>query len=100
MSNQKVSAGALHKLPDDVKKMILSDPKIHKLWEDITPLARNEWICWMTSGAMAETRTKRIKVGKDKMQKGERRPCCWQGCPHREGSNTAKYFKKVPDFKG
>lgn len=78
----KVSDGNIHKLPDDVKEMILKTPKVHQLWEDITPLARSEWICWMTSGAKAETRIKRIEVGKSKMLGGMRRPCCWQGCPH------------------
>lgn len=97
---QTIPGGTAHSLPDDVKKMLQSDAKILELWEGITPLARNEWLCWMTSGARVETRAKRIAVGKSKMQSGEQRPCCWQGCPHREGSNTAKYFKKLPANNG
>lgn len=73
----------MHKLPNDFKAAILAEAKAVELWQDITPLARNEWICWVTSGAKAETRVKRIKVGLDKMRKGERRPCCWAGCIHR-----------------
>ncbi len=78
-----IADGTVHKMPDDLKKAIVSDKKVLALWQGITPLARNEWICWVTSGAKAETRVKRIKVGMDKMQRGERRPCCWIGCTHR-----------------
>ena len=80
----KLLNGAIHKLPDDFSKAILTDKKVEGLWQDITPLARNEWICWVTSTKKSETRTKRISVGLDKMRKGMRRPCCWEGCPHRD----------------
>jgi uncharacterized protein YndB with AHSA1/START domain len=53
------------------------------VWEDITPLARNEWICWVTSGKKAETRGIRIKKALSKLKGGMRRPCFWTGCPHR-----------------
>jgi uncharacterized protein YdeI (YjbR/CyaY-like superfamily) len=72
-----------HQLPRDFKKAIDSVPKVKALWADITPLAKNEWICWVTSGKKEETRVKRIAVGIDKMRGGMRRPCCWAGCPHR-----------------
>jgi hypothetical protein len=75
--------GTIHKLPDDMKKAILGDKKMLQMWQDITPLARNEWICWTVTCAKAETRAKHIVVMKDKMHKGERRPCCWVGCIHR-----------------
>ncbi len=83
MSTNKISGGTVHTLPADVKKVILSIPKIFDIWEDITPLARNEWICWITSAKKGETRERRIKIMLDKFKKGERRPCCWAGCPHR-----------------
>jgi len=51
--------------------------------EDITPLARNEWICWVISGKKAETRNIRIKKGLSKLRGGMRRPCCWAGWIHR-----------------
>lgn len=79
----KISSGTVHKLPDDFKKVIVSTPKVFNLWEDITPLARNEWICWVTSGKLAETRVIRIKKAISKMKGGMRRPCCWAGCTHR-----------------
>jgi uncharacterized protein YdeI (YjbR/CyaY-like superfamily) len=76
-------AGPVHKLPADFRKAIDADAKVKGVWDDITPLARNEWICWVTSAKQAETRQRRIDVGLDKMRKGMRRPCCWPGCPHR-----------------
>ena len=83
MTQKTVATGVVHPLPSDFKKAIVSSPKVHTLWEDITPLARNEWICWVTSGAKAETRIIRIEKALSKMKGGMRRPCCWAGCPHR-----------------
>ena len=78
-----MAGGTVHTLPADLKKAIVEVPKVAALWQDITPLARNEWICWVTSGAKAETRGIRIEKGISKMKGGMRRPCCWAGCPHR-----------------
>ncbi len=75
--------GTVHTLPADVRQMLMANPKVRALWEDITPLARNEWICWITSGAKVETRAIRLKKTLSKMKGGMRRPCCWAGCPHR-----------------
>lgn len=82
-SNVKIPGGTVHKMPEDLKEKLLADPKMLAVWQDITPLARNEWICWITSAKQAETRSRRIKVGESKMKGGMRRPCCWVGCPHR-----------------
>jgi uncharacterized protein YdeI (YjbR/CyaY-like superfamily) len=84
MLTQELSEGTVHKLPPDMQKAILADKKILEMWEDITPLARNEWICWTTTVAKPETRVKHIRVMRDKMHKGMRRPCCWSGCSHRD----------------
>jgi uncharacterized protein YdeI (YjbR/CyaY-like superfamily) len=73
----------LHRLPADFKKAIRSSPQAFALWQNITPLAKNEWICWVTSGKKRETRDIRIKKGISKLGSGMRRPCCWAGCPHR-----------------
>ncbi len=83
MNTKKTSSGAVHRLPEDLREAMLSVPKVQALWEDITPLARNEWICWVTSGKKAETRTIRIQKALSKLKGGMRRPCCWAGCPHR-----------------
>ncbi len=81
--NKKISNGTVHKTPHDVQDILISKPKFLKIWEDITPLSRNEWICWIESAKKQETRERRIKIMLDKLSKGERRPCCWAGCPHR-----------------
>lgn len=73
----------LHHLPVDFKRALADVPRARAIWEDITLLARNEWICWITSGKKQETRTIRIKKALSKLASGMRRPCCWAGCPHR-----------------
>jgi len=80
---QKLEGGTVHPLPTDFREAIELDDTVAALWTAITPLARNEWICWVTSPKQEATRTRRIAVGIDKMRKGMRRPCCWPGCPHR-----------------
>jgi uncharacterized protein YdeI (YjbR/CyaY-like superfamily) len=83
MVRQPIASGTVHRMPPDLRKAIDSDAVVRELWAMITPLARNEWICWVTSAKKDETRNRRIEVGLDKMRKGMRRPCCWPGCPHR-----------------
>jgi uncharacterized protein YdeI (YjbR/CyaY-like superfamily) len=83
MPAKGISSGTIHKIPSDLQNAVLSVPKVKALWEDVTPLARNEWICWVISGKKAETRNIRIEKAISKMKGGMRRPCCWAGCPHR-----------------
>jgi uncharacterized protein YdeI (YjbR/CyaY-like superfamily) len=83
MTKKEIAGGVVHEMPADFQKAIASDSKVLSLWQDITPLARNEWICWVISAKQSATRERRVAVGLDKMRKGMRRPCCWAGCPHR-----------------
>ena len=83
MTKKAAATGMVHTVPADFRKAIQSDEVVKDVWADITPLARNEWICWVTSAKQEDTRKRRITVGLDKMRKGMRRPCCWAGCPHR-----------------
>lgn len=78
-----ISDGTVHKVPDDLRDVLAHDTAMLERWNDITPLARNEFVCWITSAAKPETRARRIMVAKDKLLRGERRPCCWIGCIHR-----------------
>lgn len=78
-----IPSGTVHTLPQDFQRALTASPKARAVWEDITPLARNEWICWVTSGKKAETRDTRIKKALSKLKGGMRRPCCWVGCSHR-----------------
>jgi uncharacterized protein YdeI (YjbR/CyaY-like superfamily) len=83
MKKDRIMGGVVHALPPDFRKALIASPKALLTWRDITPLARNEWICWVTSTKQLETRIRRIKVGQSKLEGGMRRPCCWAGCPHR-----------------
>lgn len=76
-------SGAAHRMPADLRKAIDSSQAARAAWDDITPLARNEWICWVTSGKKVETRSIRIGKALSKLKGGMRRPCCWAGCVHR-----------------
>ncbi|MEK7151696.1 MAG: YdeI/OmpD-associated family protein [Patescibacteria group bacterium] len=73
----------MHKIPADLYKALVTDLVARSAWEDITPLARNEWICWIVSTKKSETRKSHIERTTAELKKGKRRPCCWAGCPHR-----------------
>ena len=79
----KTIAKGVHTLPKDFKAALATKAKAQVVWYDITPLARSEWICWVTSGKKAETRGIRIEKALSKLAGGMRRPCCFAGCPHR-----------------
>lgn len=83
--------GPVHKLPSDLKEAIAADLVVKKAWDELTPLAHNEWICWVISAKKEDTRTKRINRAREDLKAGKRRPCCWPGCPHRRPS-AAKWF--------
>lgn len=72
-----------HKIPEKLKTIISSSAKAKKTWDNITPLAKNEWICWITSAKKKDTRDRRARIAKENLANGKRRPCCWAGCPHR-----------------
>lgn len=83
MAIKGVSSGIVHKVPADLQKTLVSHKASLAAWEDITPLARNEWICWVESAKKLETRNHRIKRTRTELAEGKRRPCCWAGCVHR-----------------
>jgi len=84
--------GPVHKTPTDMR-MALSSTATQAAWRDLTPLARNEWICWVLSAKQETTRSRRIQRAVEDLQAGKRRPCCWPGCPHRRPS-AKKWFEK------
>jgi len=79
----KISEGVVHKIPSDLKTAIISYDAIDR-WEDISDIARNEWICWIEDAKKIETRKRRIERTCLELLKGKRRPCCWAGCSHRK----------------
>lgn len=84
----------LHKLPKDIGKVINDNPELKERWDNLTPLARNEWICWVTIVKKQETRNDHLKRLEEEILEGTKRPCCWPGCPHRRES-AKKWFKNI-----
>jgi uncharacterized protein YdeI (YjbR/CyaY-like superfamily) len=91
MFTKKIAEGVVHAMPSDLKKALLAKPQVLKIWEEIiTPLGRNEFICWVESAKQIETRSRRVQRTVEELQEGKRRPCCWAGCIHR-GNNKKVY---------
>ena len=84
MAASVVAEGVVHPLPEDLRKALVSNPAALAAWSDITPLARNEYICWVEDAKQDATRQKRIRRTQEQLESGQRRPCCWPGCKHRE----------------
>ncbi len=79
----QISGGTVHELPADLAEALAAQPAAVAAWESLTPLARNEWVCWTISVKQQATRTHHIKRLVAELQEGKRRPCCWIGCIHR-----------------
>lgn len=84
MNQSSISGGTVHQLPVDLEKALLNDDAALAAWENITVLARNEWICWVESAKLIETRSRRVMRTHTELAEGKRRPCCWPGCIHRQ----------------
>ena len=100
MANQKLSSGVVHNLPSDLKAALLVNPKASSIWETLTPLARNEWICWTISVKTQETRNDHVKRVVSELNDGKRRPCCWLGCIHRKDKELSPSVKGILSKKG
>ena len=80
---QSIQNGVVHRVPSDVREILLGSKAALLTWQDITPLARNEYLCWIMSAKKPETRVKRITRARDDLINNKRRPCCFAGCTHR-----------------
>jgi len=83
MAQKTIVGGTVHTTPTDMQKALTSSKTTLAAWENLTPLARNEWICWVTSVKKEETRKEHVKRLCSELKEGKRRPCCWIGCIHR-----------------
>ncbi len=84
MATNTIPGGTVHSLPTDLKKHLEAQPDALVKWLDITPLARNEWICWVEGAKLIDTRKRRVERTASELIEGMRRPCCWPGCIHRD----------------
>src|SRR5689334_20947281 len=88
-----------HKIPNDLKKVIESSKKAKAAWESITPLAKNEFICWVEDAKNESTRVGRIERTLNDLINGKRRPCCWIGCIHRSDKKISPSVQWVLNKK-
>jgi hypothetical protein len=65
------------RVPADLRKALSAVPKARALWSDITPIARRDWIHWITSAKRPETRARRIDNACEMLAAGKRRVCCF-----------------------
>ena len=95
MATASISGGTVHKLPADLYKALAANKSALSAWESLTPLARNEWICWVTFVKKEETRKEHVKRTITELNEGMRRPCCWIGCIHRTDKKISPSVKGV-----
>lgn len=72
MIKPSIKTGVVHDLPEDLEKVLKSNTEVLEKWNSLTPLARNEWICWVITVKKDETRKKHIKRGYEELLKGKR----------------------------
>jgi hypothetical protein len=100
MKTIEIAGGVVHELPADLRKALMANPKALAIWQEkITPLGRNEWICWVISVKKAETREDHVRRVISELIDGMRRPCCWIGCIHRTDKAVSKSVQWVLDKK-
>jgi len=97
MTKQVIASGTVHNTPADLRKALAAAPKAQTIWNDLTPLARNEWICWNTFVKQSKTRQLHIKRTITELQEGKRRPCCWLGCIHRKDKPISPSVQGILD---
>ncbi len=95
MTNKEISGGTVHNLPEDLRKALSSDKVALEKWEGLTPLARNEWICWTTFVKQDNTRKEHVGRVVSELKEGMRRPCCWIGCIHRKDKQVSPSVRGI-----
>jgi hypothetical protein len=93
--NKQISGGLFHDLPIDLRQALSNSPKALLAWEDISAIARNEWICWVITVKQEKTRKEHINRTCTQLAEGKRRPCCWVGCLHRTDKALSPWAQKV-----
>lgn len=91
----KLSGGLVHELPQDVAKALSETKEVTELWEAVTPIGRNEFICWIEEAKQEKTRQRRISRTVEELLEGKKRPCCWIGCVHRTDKAPSKSQRSI-----
>jgi hypothetical protein len=63
-------------LPADLRAALAASPEAKRLWKNLTPLGRRDWIRWVVSAKKPETRARRVTRTVEQLSAGKRRPCC------------------------
>jgi hypothetical protein len=87
--------GTVHVAGEDLKSALQADPEVLALWQGLTPLGRNEFICWVDDAKQAATRQRRIMRTREELLEGKKRPCCWVGCIHRTDKAPSPWQQAV-----
>ena len=87
--------GVVHKAGADLQAALRSDAEVLALWEGLTPLGRNEFICWVDDAKQPKTRQRRIERTAEELREGKKRPCCWVGCIHRTDKAPSPWQQAV-----
>ncbi|TSB04811.1 YdeI/OmpD-associated family protein [Sphingorhabdus contaminans] len=87
--------GIVHTAGDDMRLALQADPDIFALWQALTPIGRNEFICWVEDAKQPKTRARRIERTCEELLEGKKRPCCWAGCIHRTDKKPSAWQQAV-----
>jgi len=87
--------GTVHEASDDLQAALRAEPELFSLWEALTPLGRNEFICWVEDARQVKTRARRIARTCEELREGKKRPCCWAGCIHRTDKAPGRWQQAV-----
>ena len=87
--------GTVHQAGSDLEAAVCSDPEVFAHWQGLTPLGRNEFICWVEDAKQAATRARRILRTTEELREGKKRPCCWVGCIHRTDKAPSAWQQAV-----
>src|SRR3546814_12064788 len=91
--------GTVHEAGDDLQAAVRSNPKILTLWENLTPLGRTEFICWVDDATQAKTSQRSIERTYDDLLEGQKRPCCRAGRIPRTDKATSQWQPEVLNTK-
>ncbi len=92
---KKLLGGLVHELPADLGNAMGETKEIASLWQSLTPIARNEFICWVDDAKQERTRARRIGRAVEELLEGQKRPCCWAGCLHRTDKKPSNWQQAV-----
>ncbi len=87
--------GTVHAMVEDVQQELAANPDALALWQSLTPLGRNEYLCWVQDAKRSATRSRRVARLIETLREGKRRPCCWSGCIHRDDKAPGAWQQAV-----